>query len=87
MLSVSSSLLLYRSPLCQSNCFTLLLSGGFTARPDFGEIVRGGGEIFWGDAGMISLSSDVPMSVPNTRYYRYKSFEENYRILTRNINF
>ena len=29
---------------------------------------------------------DGPISVPNTRYYRYQDLEEKYRILARNID-
>ena len=32
------------------------------------------------------ISRDGPISIPNTRYYRYQGLEEKYRILARNID-
>ena len=36
---------------------------------------------------MSIFSRDGPISIPNTRYYRYQGLEEKYRILAGNIDY
>ena len=36
---------------------------------------------------MSIFSRDEPISIPNTRYYRYQGLEEKYRILAGNIDY
>ena len=33
------------------------------------------------------MTTDGPISIPNTRYYRYQGLEEKYRVLARNIDY